>query len=154
MGDDILDVKEFEANIVTKTIEGVKALFAKKDKEVSSDLLEESVKTEVTNQVAEIVTNHEDAIKTFETEKKDITDKFDAEKVKLDESIKALTKEVNELKGIEINVNVVTGVEDPTNDPKPISVGASILTEIFNNMTDAEKIVARRNAKKRETVTA
>ena len=149
-----IDVKEFEADIVTKTIEGVKALFAKKDKEVSSDLLEESVKTEVTNQVAEIVTNHEDAIKTFETEKKDITDKFDAEKVKLDESIKALTKEVNELKGIETKTKVVTGVEDPTGDPKEMSVGATILTDIFNNMTDAEKIVARRNAKKRETVTA
>ena len=136
------ELKAFKDEIVTD----ITSVFNAKGKEVSEEDLGNKV-DEVINAKIETLESKEseliaNKVSEFETEKNELTSKFDAEKVELQNSIDALTKEVNELKGTETKVEVVAESENPTDTPVEKTEGQKILLDILGKTTPIEKLNA------------
>ena len=139
MTDENLD--KLETGITEKVINSVTNFFKQKEKEVSSEALENSVKDSIKIELNEVVNSYEEQIKGFETEKEEVANKVELEKVELQNKIESIEKELNELKGVETKVDAKV---DPTPSAEPVdrSEGENILSNILSNATGVDRFHA------------
>ena len=139
-------IKEELEGFKDEMMNDIKAIFKANKQEVSEDELnskvDEAIKAksealELKN--SELIGNK---VTEFEAKTVELTEKFDAEKLELQNSVEALTKEVNELKGTETVVTPVATVEDPTDEPREKTQGEEILANIFNGFSAVDKLNA------------
>lgn len=139
-------MEELKSGIVNETVEAVKNFFTKKEKEVSDEALEKTVKDEVSNRVDDVVNTYEDKLKELvENNTKEVESK-EAEKVELQNKVDELTKEVEELKGTETKVENNVD-KDPTGEEKEPTLQESILNSIISDLNPAEQRLAKKNNK-------
>ena len=131
----VFNAEEFEASLVTKVMNGVSEFFAKKDKEVSSEALETSVK-EISNSIKDEVVN---SFSISQSEKE----------TELQNKVYELEANVSELETkIAANSAVVVDVvasSDPEPQPNKASVvdseNVKVMKSIFKNLTPSEKLI-------------
>jgi ATP-dependent protease ClpP protease subunit len=134
-------MEELKSSIVNETIDKIKNFFTEKEKEVSSEALEKTVKDEVGNRVDDVVNSYEEKIK-------ELVENNESKEVELKNEIESLKNEIESLKVEE------TGLEGEGIDPNPdgekveLSENQKVLNSIFNELSPAEKIVARKRAQK------
>ena len=128
------NAEEFSNNLYNKVIEGVQNIFAKKEKEVSSEALENSVK-DYTNSIKNEVANEFEA-------------KVSEKETELSNNISELENKISELE-TKLNANAAKPVEVVASaDPEPApnaekkepTFKGSILSDIYANSTDIDKL--------------
>lgn len=130
---------EFKNGIVTDVINSVKELFAKKEKEVSSEALEKTVSNEVNNRMDDVVNSYEEKLKEVNNEKVELENSFNAK-------IEELEKEIAGLKVVPTEVE--NAVSDPSpienEAPKELSEGEKVLRDILNNTSSNIKALYKK----------
>jgi len=136
------ELKAFKDEMVSD----IKAVLNVDNKEVSEELLnskvDEAIKAKsdaLELKQSELIANK---VSEFETKMNELNEKFDAEKLELQNSIEAKDKEINELKGTETKVEVVASVEDPKAEEVEKSEGEKILSNIMANVSAVDKLKA------------
>ena len=127
------NLNELKSGIVAEVMNSVKDFFTKKEKEVSNEALENSVKGEVKSELDKVVNSYESKIK----ESNEVNE---AKELELNAKIEALTNEIAELKGVEtiVEANVDPVPENDVKE-KELSVGQKMALDMVNSWGDADK---------------
>lgn len=128
------NVEEFEASLTTKVLEGVKNFFTAKEKEVSSEALENQVK-EYANSIKDEVVN------SFEVAKSEKENELQNKITELEANVSDLESKLNASSAEPIEVVASSDPEPQANKgKKETTYKGGILSSIYENSTDIDKL--------------
>lgn len=119
--------EEFKNSIISETVDAVKNFFAKKEKEVSIESIENSVMNEVSTK--------------FEAIEKDFANQMEVISNEKNAEIEALKNEIEALKMTATNI-VNDSDPAPIEEVKEVNIFQEMTKNLLNSATDEDKLVA------------